>query len=376
MFQFQLAPCKIFKILTSMRILQLTYSLSSGGGERFVVDLSNELCKEHNVTLVQILSNDNTANAHYLPDVDKRIKYINLNHSKGLSWGVMRDIYALIQKVNPDVVHVHCSLLVVALAVMLYKKPKYCHTIHSLAQRCITPKQLIFVYKYLYKHRVLPITISPTCLKSYKDLLHLTNGVMITNGRSPIELTNEVYHIKAEIELLKKHIDDKVFLHVARMHPVKNQALLFEAFDSLIKEGEHILLVVIGDGYDGSPYERYCLNEGIHIMGAKRNVGDYLAAADYFVMSSKMEGLPISLLEAMSMGLIPVSTPAGGVCDVVKNGKNGYISNSHSFEDFCRSVKNAIDNIYGITSESIIAEYKEKYSMTACAKYYLEQYKK
>ena len=57
-----------------MKILQLTYSLSSGGGERFVVDLSNELSKENEVILVQILSNENKLNAHYLPDVSERIK--------------------------------------------------------------------------------------------------------------------------------------------------------------------------------------------------------------------------------------------------------------------------------------------------------------
>ena len=56
-----------------MKILQLTYSLTAGGGERFVVDLSNELSKNNEVILVQILSNNNKLNAHYLPDVSKRI---------------------------------------------------------------------------------------------------------------------------------------------------------------------------------------------------------------------------------------------------------------------------------------------------------------
>lgn len=59
-----------------MKVLQLSYALSSGGG-RFVVDLSNELSKDHEVILVQILSNDNKLNAHYLPDVSERIKYVN-----------------------------------------------------------------------------------------------------------------------------------------------------------------------------------------------------------------------------------------------------------------------------------------------------------
>lgn len=358
-----------------MKILQITFALSSGGGERFVVDLSNELCKQHELTLVQIVSNNNPKNAHYLPDIGANINYINLNNKKGLSLKVLIDIYKTIKRVNPDVVHVHASLLTIALASVLLKKPKYFHTLHSLAHRCVTPKQFAFIFKFLYKYRVTPITISQQCLQSYEDLLHIGNGLMITNGRSPIELTGEAINVKKELESFKIHNDDKIFIHVARLHPVKNHKLLFETFDRLIKEGEHILLVVLGDGYIGSEFEEYGKHDGIHLVGEKCNVGDYLAASDYFVMSSKMEGLPISLLEAMSMGLIPVSTPAGGVCDVIRDGENGYVSINHSPSEYYKTVKDAICNVGGVMSESIIVEYKEKYSMTACAKAYLEQFK-
>lgn len=359
-----------------MKIIELTYALTSGGGERLLVDLSNELCNQNDVTIVQILSNDNPANAHYLPDVDSRIKYINLNSNKGLSWKVLYSVYRTIKNVKPDVVHIHCSLLTVALSALLYKKPKYYHTLHSLAQRCVNPQQLSFIYKYLYKNHVQPITISQVCHKSYEDLFHLGNDVMITNGRSQIVQSKMAETVKAEMESFKEHADDKIFIHIARLHPVKNHELLFETFDRLIKEGEHIQLVVIGSGYETSPFAEYNNHKGIHILGEKRDVGDYLAASDYFVMSSKMEGLPISLLEAMSMGVMPVSTPAGGVCDVIRNGENGYISSSHSPEDFYKTIKDAITNVAGVTSECIIAEYKEKYSMIACANSYLEEFKK
>lgn len=358
-----------------MKILQLTYSLTSGGGERFVVDLSNELSKNNEVILVQILSNNNKLNAHYLPDVSKRIKYVNLESSKGLSLEVLWKVYRTIVKYKPDVVHAHCSLLALALATIIYPKAKYFHTLHSLAHRCLDKKWLKPVFKFLYKYKVQPITISKTCLESYEELYHLGNGTLITNGRSPIQTTDDEMSVKAEIDSYKLHPDDKVFLHVARVHPVKNQQLLFATFDRLISEGEHVLLIVIGNGYFESPFAKYCGCKGIHILGEKRNVGDYLAASDYFIMSSKMEGLPISLLEAMSMGKIPVSTPAGGVCDVIRNGENGYLSSSHSPEDYYRIVKDAIINIGNIASKEIQNEYKAEYSMVACARKYVELYK-
>lgn len=354
-----------------MKILQLTYSLSSGGGERFVVDLSNELSKENEVILVQILSNENKLNAHYLPDVSERIKYVNLESNKGLSLGVLWKVYRTIVKYKPDIVHAHCSLLTIALAALLYRRPGYFHTLHSLAHRCLDKKWLKPIFEILYKYKVQPITISKTCLESYEDLYHLGNGTLITNGRSPVQTTSDEMSVKTEIDSYKLHPDDKVFLHVARVHPVKNQQLLFDTFDRLVSEGEHVLLVVIGNGYFESPFAKYSNCKGIHILGEKRNVGDYLAASDYFIMSSKMEGLPISLLEAMSMGKIPVSTPAGGVCDVIRNGENGYLSSSHSPEDYYHTLKDAIGNVGNVTCEDIQNEYKAEYSMVACAKKYL-----
>lgn len=359
-----------------MKILQLTYSLTSGGGEQFVVDLSNELSKNNEVILVQILSNNNKLNAHYLPDVSKRIKYVNLESSKGLSLEVLWKVYRTIVKYKPDVVHAHCSLLALALATIIYPKAKYFHTLHSLAHRCLDKKWLKPVFKYLYKNKVQPVTISKICQKSYEDLYHLENGALVNNGRSPIETTSEAGHVKAEIDSFKFHSDDKVFLHVARVHPVKNQGLLFETFDRLISEGEHVLLVAIGKGYDKEPFAKYSTHQGIHLLGEKRNVGDYLAASDYFIMSSKMEGLPISLLEAMSMGVIPISTPAGGVCDVIRNGENGYLSASHTEDDYYHTVMDAITNVGNVSSKEIQDEYKAEYSMVACARKYFELYRR
>ena len=361
-----------------MKILQLTYTLSSGGGERLVVDLSNELSKHDEVVLVQIVSNENKEMAHYLGDVAENIKYINLNCRSGLSREVFYRVYRAIKAEKPDLVHIHCGLLAAILAVLFYKKPKYVHTLHSLAHRCLNmdSKYLKPIYRFLYKNRVKPITISNACNQSFIDLYGIESSVRINNGRSPIMTTNAREVVKREIDSYKEHEDDKVFIHVARFHPVKNQKLLFNTFDRLLNESEHVQLIVIGNGYSESPLKDYCnRKKGIHLLGEKKNVGDYLVASDYFIMSSLMEGLPISLLEAMSVGLIPVSTPAGGVCDVIRNGENGYISYSHEPEEYYNTVKHAIENNDGIMSDVIKDEYAQSYSMETCAQKYHAQYK-
>ena len=353
-----------------MKIIQLTYSLSSGGGERFLVDLSNELCTDNEVFIIQILSNDNLGNSHYLPDLDSRITYLNLDCKSGVSFDVLGKVYKTIKRINPDVVHVHCSLLTIAMATLLFPRPKYFHTIHSSADRCLGSKYYKPLFKLLYKRKVQAVTISTTSMASYDKLYNLSNSVCITNGRSQMITTDKFDLVSKEVSAFKVHGDDKIFLHVARYHPIKNQQLLFKTFQRLNSEGEHVQLIVIGNGFDLSALAAYNTSPVIHLLGEKRNVADYLAVSDFFVLSSKMEGLPISLLEAMSMGVIPVSTPAGGVCDVIINGTNGYVSKTHAEEDFYITIKEAIYNVSKISSTKVIDEYLHKYSMTSCANSY------
>ncbi len=358
-----------------MKVLQITFNLSSGGGERFVVELSNELSKTNDVVLVQIQSNDDAHNAHYLPDLLQPIKYINLGFKEGASLGVIIKLLQVIKHERPDVVHAHCTLLPISLAALFYRYPRYFHTLHSTAERCLGCTFLKPLYSFLYKKYVQAVTISNICNVSYEQLYHLHNAKVITNGRTPILPTLAIDEVRNEVEKLKIHSDDKVFVHVGRFHPVKNHKLLFDIFKRVFDQGEHIILLIIGNGFEGHETFNNDFCRGIHLLGEKKNVGDYLLNADYFVMSSFKEGLPISLLEAMSVGLIPISTPAGGVCDVIRNHQNGYLSKTHEPEDFYNIVMEAIANASNIKPEDVKRVYKEKYSMTECARSYNALYK-
>ncbi|WP_262507369.1 glycosyltransferase [Salegentibacter salegens] len=65
------------------------------------------------------------------------------------------------------------------------------------------------------------------------------------------------------------------------------------------------------------------LEKKVFLPGLKTDVKPYFSAMDIFMMSSSFEGLPIALLEAMSMGCAIVSTDAGGIKEVVRNREDG-----------------------------------------------------
>lgn len=359
-----------------MRILQIIYNLSQGGGERFVVDTCNELVKnkENEVFLLTINANSPQLR-HYIDTLSKNVIHKNIGTINGLSLKGIIGVYNAIKEIKPEIVHIHCSTVLIYLPAIFYKKAKYVQTLHTLAGKAISFKWLKGIQKMLFKKSIQPITISNICKQSFVDYYQLDNAICIANGRARLAATEKYSSVKKEIEDYKKGKEIPVFIHVARYSHEKNQELLFNTFKRLHDDGKEFLLVVIGANFDKSQYMDLNETNYIKILGVKQNVGDYLACADYFTLSSLYEGLPLSLLEAMSMGCIPISTPAGGVVDVITDGKNGLLCPTFETEDFYNTVAKIFDNDFVINKQQIIKGYEENYTIEVCVSKYYEVYK-
>lgn len=360
-----------------MKIIQINYSLTSGGGERFVVDLSNELSKntDNTITLLTIVDDAPAPNRHYLNELSQNVNYVNLHCKHGFSVTSIIKLYQYIKKNKPDIVHIHCNNTLIFFPAIFLRKSKYFITLHSLIPLCLRYKMQKYIDLILFKKGLItPITISKECHKSFINTYNLNKDITIINGRSSLKLSNLLPNVKNEIDSLKNDKEDLIFIHIARFNPVKNQKLLFKAFEELAKKNNHFQLLVIGSGFDKCEY--IPKNTHIHILGEKKNIGDYLYFSDFFVLTSLMEGLPLSLLEAMSMGVIPVTTPAGGIKDVIRNRENGYISKTFELNDFINTIEIAIKEHKCINKEYLINEFNKFYSMRACASQYFNLYSK
>lgn len=125
---------------------------------------------------------------------------------------------------------------------------------------------------------------------------------------------------------------------VGRIDQNKNQMLLVQAFHELIKENkwnqddkDSWRLVLYGDGSMREQIEQYCieqhLTESVIFMGVQDNIADQIQKASIFVLTSRQEGMPNALIEAMALGLAVISTdcPCGGPADLIQDGLNGYL---------------------------------------------------
>lgn len=365
--------------MVNMKIVQLVYHLGSGGAERFVVNLSNELAKlGHDVSIVQIRSDERGEDIYFNRQfVMPNVKYVNLNLTKGLTIGKILSVMHALLGMKPDVVHSHLNVLPYYYALAIAKKTriKFVHTIHSVAHKETGNEWQRKFNKWFYgKGFITPVTISDECKKSYEELYKLTAPHKIDNGCPEVTRTEKFESVKYEIEQLKHTSESNVFIHVARLHEAKNQKMLISAFNELVGVGLDGELLIIGNGFDTEEGRllRSQAVERIHFLGSKSNVGDYLLNSDFFLLSSLWEGLPISLIEAMSAKVIPICTPAGGITNVIKDGETGFISPSFSEVDFVDTVRRATAT--PISKDSIYKTYKSSFSMEKCAKQYVKVY--
>lgn len=112
---------------------------------------------------------------------------------------------------------------------------------------------------------------------------------------------------------------------VGRLSPEKDQALLIDAMTPLLDPLRQ--LVIVGDGPEREPLSLRIAATWranfVHLTGARSDIANWLSAFDVFALTSRSEGLPLALLEAMAAGLPVVATAVGGIPDLVEPGVTG-----------------------------------------------------
>lgn len=366
-----------------MKIVEVITFLASGGAERFLVDLSNELSKSNEVYLLTLLDDkkDSEIRNFYRFAIDSKVHYINLGLPNGLSYSNQVAVKKAIDEIAPDIVHFHlvCTLEYSAWAILsLAWKYKMYFTIHSDLHNGYDKGFLKIICNTLGSLGKFKLA----CLsnKNYTDFKAFYQHVpirCIVNGRAPIEPTDCFREVSNEMNGYRHTVDSILFVHVARFHPVKNQSLLIESFNELINEGANVDLVVIGANYDcedGIKLQQKA-HKRIHFIGAHKNISDYILNSDIFCLSSDYEGMPITLLEASLAGVPAVSTPVCGAVDLIQNGVNGYISKDHSLAEYKTALLKSVANFEKLKCNAIKMKDNSPYTIAECAKKYIEYFK-
>lgn len=358
-----------------MRIIHFCESISCGGGiASFVAGLSSEQAKENDVTVCTV--------AHSTDDVtfDRSVKIERLNKQKaGFSIKFPIKIFNHLRKSDYDVVHIHSSFLYYALAIiLLHRRMTFIYTVHTDAKRENSSRwdrYFIWLKRWCFKHKWLhAVTISHASKRSFDDLYNV-NSQMIFNGICHNPPKDNIVDI-SQYRVTK---NTKVFLHPGRISEAKNQIVLCKAFKRLIDEDHDVVLLIAGTIQDKiifSEIEKY-LSKRIIYIGQRSDVLELLSQADAMCLSSIWEGLPITLLEALSVGCIPICTPVGGIADVIEDNRCGILSSSTDEDAYYTALKRylAMPLLQIEVIKRVCTEEFKKYDITETSISYIEYYK-
>lgn len=321
-----------------MKILHIHPSLAGGGIEAMICGLANTMAERENVSVCSIF--EPKESDVFWKKLSPKVKRVTLGKRKpGFSVGEVFKILWLIGKGRYEVVNLHGFFYYYALTVLLFHhRVKFFYTVHSDAkmENSSWDRRFFPFKKFCFKKGwVHPITISHASQESFKQLYQCDSHLIYNGIAKPL--------IEAEdlVSAFRPSVKTKLFIHAGRIDMPKNQVVLCKVFKRLIDEGEDVVLLIAGSKQKQGIYDQmepyFC--DRIRYLGERSDIPQLMAQCDAMCLPSIWEGLPVTLLEALSMGCIPICSPVGGIPNVVEQGKNGCLSDSPSEEDYYQTMK-------------------------------------
>lgn len=295
----------------------------AGGTFNFLVDLTNELSNEEHIVIYG--TNRENTPKNFKDLFNKNVKFIEwktaqremkpLKDIKAL-W----ELYTILKKIDGiDVIHLHSSkagFLGRIVSFLLGKSKKTIYTPHAISflRLDVSPKKrkiFIWMEKFasLFGGKIV------ACSRSEKEAIEkqgIKNVAFINNGIRPLQIEKKV------------NTSDKItIISVGRLSIQKNPKL-FNDIASEFKDNPNIKFIWCGDG----ELKSELTSPNIKCTGwiERKELENYLVNADIYLSTSLWEGLPLSVLEAMSIGLPIILSDCVGNRDLVED--NGVLYNN------------------------------------------------
>jgi glycosyltransferase involved in cell wall biosynthesis len=135
---------------------------------------------------------------------------------------------------------------------------------------------------------------------------------------------------------------------VGRLTGIKNHDLFIEIANLLLQKNDQIHFLIIGDGELREEMEQrvYALGmtQNVHFTGWITETAKMYADLDIMLLTSKNEGTPVSVIEAMYYTIPVVSSNVGGLSDLIDSGKTGFLINSLVAEDYIEVILKLLES--------------------------------
>lgn len=225
---------------------------------------------------------------------------------------------------------------------------------------------------YIIKKIAVPIACSKS-LASNLNKLSKRHVYSVQNGVN----TDIFFPVKEKGEIRKKYnlpSDKRIYIVVGSVLPRKNISTILNAFmnDSI----PNSLLLIVGEGIQLEDFKQKYSNSTIRFVGHQNDPLPYIQASDYFISASLSEGLPNTVLEAISCGIPVILSDIEPHKEILCEGNIGCSFQANSSDDLCRAINKVSQYNYIELSQECRIIALNVFSKYSTASQYLELYKK
>jgi glycosyltransferase EpsD len=290
------------------------------------------------------LFKDKGYEVHVATNGDAKIPYCDVKHIVSFERSpfklnnlrAIKQLKKIVEREEFEIIHTHTPMgsVVTRLAAIKARKKlktRVIYTAHGFHFFKGAPLQnwAIFysIEKLLARYTDTLITINKEdyelAKKKFKTQVEYVPGVGIDPKKFDFKMS------KAKKTKLRKSLglkdSDFVMIFPAELNKNKNQILLINAMEQLVKENKNVHLLLPGKDSLGGKYQEIVkelnLSKNIHFLGFRKDIPKLLKISDLAVSSSLREGLPVNIIESMFVGLPVLATSCRGVNDLKHNNK-------------------------------------------------------
>jgi glycosyltransferase involved in cell wall biosynthesis len=346
--------------------------MGMGGAERVFSKLANSWTAYHSITIVTLFDRS----SDFFP-LKPSVKRISVNilpkrwyHILMLIRVIMklRDIYTA---GNFDyIISFMPKMNIYSLLATLFTDKKLIICERTIINRPGISKRVNSFRKMLYR-RAYKITVQHE--EIYHEFINTFPG---TNKEKIIITPNPVDPFPANKENLfspsavfsNYSPDDKIIIAAGRFVPQKSHQDTIMMFSLLRQQTKRVKLIICGDGEELNEckklMENLRLNDFIYFAGNVRDINKYYALSDIFVTTTRCEGFPNAVTEALSAGIPVVAFEAPSISVFIQNDYNGYLIKDRDHQEMAHKIAAVIndDVLYKKLSLNAV-DICDKYSM-------------
>ncbi|MBC7894860.1 MAG: glycosyltransferase [Cytophagaceae bacterium] len=364
--------------MPSPTVVQVVLEIDRGGLETMCADLAIELVGRGVRSVVIGLDRGGGLEPRL---AEHGVEFVNMGGRRLRDPRFHVRVASTIRSFKPAAVHTHSfgPLVYAVPATWMGGRPRLVNTEHSieyLLERGDFRRVLRFMSRSIDQF----VVLGERMRRYYQDEIGVDAARLrvIPTGVMPLAVATASERAAARAALGLG--DGFLVTTVGRLAPEKNFPMLIDAFARATPGDPTARLVFVGDGAERDALERQAADAGIaervHFLGWRKDVGALLPAFDLFVLSSFSEGLPMSMLEAMSAGVPIVSTAVGDIPEVITDGETGRLVPGKDTESLATAIaamhasRDERARIGTAGRQLVIA----RYSRAAMVEAYLEAY--